>query len=437
MTRRKQRGRNRARAAATRARACLERIVGRVRRQPLTHNRDYMLLWTGSTVSALGSQVSTVAYPLLILALTGSAAKAGIVGLAKWLPLALFSLPAGVLADRVDRKRLMIGCDTIRALALASIPVALWLGRPSYLQIDGVAFLDGALFETTFVCERGALSRVVPAEQLPEAVAQTQAREFAAILAGPPLGGLLFAASRTLPFLADAGSFLASVLGLSLTRGDFQAERTARHKTWSEPIEGIRWLWRRPFFRATALLFSAGNPYFTGLYLLAILLAKHHGASSAAIGAMFAIAGAGGVAGALLAGPLLKRVSLRTALLSGNWLLAAGAPALLLVHSAILIGMVIALAELLTPLVNALVTGARVAATPDGLQGRVQAGATTIAMSIGWLGPLAVGVVFGAAGPTATILLAFGWALALALVTTFVPSLREGPMVPEPAVAEA
>jgi predicted MFS family arabinose efflux permease len=414
-----------------------QRIVGPMRRQPLTRNRDYMLLWTGSTVSALGSQVSTVAYPLLILALTGSAAQAGVVGLAKWLPLAVFSLPAGVLADRVDRKRLMIACDAIRALALASIPVALWAGRPTFGQIAGVAFLDGALFTVTFVSERGALSRVVPAEQLPEAVAQTQAREFAAILAGPPLGGLLFAASRALPFLADAGSFLGSMVGLSFTRADFQTPRIARRRTWSEPVEGIRWLWQRPFYRATVLLFAAGNPYFTGLYLLAILLARHHGASSAAIGAMFAIAGGGGVAGALLAGPLLKRLSLRTALLSGNWLLAVGAPLLLLVHSAVLIGIVIAIAELLTPLVNAIVSGARVAATPDELQGRVQAAATAVSMSFGWLGPLAVGVVFAAAGPAATVVAAFGWALGLALATTFAPSLRDGPGAPEPAVAEA
>jgi hypothetical protein len=58
-------------------------------------------------------------------------------------------------------------------------------------------------------------------------------------------------------------------------------------------------------------------------------------------------------------------------------------------------------------------------------------------MSIGWLGPLMVGIVFSAAGPAATVLLAFGWAVGLALVTTFVPSLREGPGAPEPAVAEA
>ena len=251
-----------------------QRIVGPVKPTPLSGNRDYVLLWSSSTVSALGSQVSTVAYPLLILSLTGSAAKAGVVGLATWLPLAVFSLPAGVVADRVDRKRLMISCDLIRLLAVASIQLASWIGSPSFLQIVIVAFLDGALFTTSFVCERGALSRVVAPDQRPDAVAQTQAREPDAILAGPPLGGLLFAAARALPLLFDAGSFLASMIGLSLTRADFQAERVARSRSWSEPVEGLRWLWQRPFFRATVLLFAGGNPYFTGLYLLAILLAR-------------------------------------------------------------------------------------------------------------------------------------------------------------------
>ena len=76
-----------------------------MRRVRLVKNRDFMLLWTGEAVSQLGSQASTVAFPLLVLSLTGSAAKAGIVGLAKWLPLALTALPAGMAADRFDRKR--------------------------------------------------------------------------------------------------------------------------------------------------------------------------------------------------------------------------------------------------------------------------------------------------------------------------------------------
>lgn len=187
---------------------------------PLLRNRDFMLLWSGEVLSELGSQTSTVAYPLLILALTGSAAKAGVVGLAKWLPLTLFALPAGVLADRVDRKRLMIGCDAVRMLGAASIVAALWLGRPAYLQVVAVAFLDGALFITSHICERGALRQVVAPEQLQDAVAQNEARYFSASIVGPPLGGVLFAAARSLPFVADTASFLSSMTAISFTRAN-------------------------------------------------------------------------------------------------------------------------------------------------------------------------------------------------------------------------
>src|ERR1700761_5084711 len=160
-------------------------------RWPLLSNRDFMLLWGGEVFSELGSQASTVAYPLLVLALTGSASKAGVVGLAKWLPLRVCALPAGGLADRVDRKRLLIACDLIRLVAAASIVVALLVGRPSLAQILVAAFLDGALFMTAHITERGALSQLVPAEHLQDAVTQNEPRTFGASIVGPPLGGLL------------------------------------------------------------------------------------------------------------------------------------------------------------------------------------------------------------------------------------------------------
>jgi hypothetical protein len=110
---------------------------------PLRRNRDYMLVWAGQGVSELGSQVSTVAYPLLVLALTHSPAKAGVVGLAATLPLPLLALPAGMLADHFDRKRLMLVCDSIRALALAALTIAVFGGSVSYGVVAAVAFLDG------------------------------------------------------------------------------------------------------------------------------------------------------------------------------------------------------------------------------------------------------------------------------------------------------
>ena len=406
----------------------------RAMRPSLVKNRDFMLLWSGEALSQLGSQASTVAFPLLVLALTGSAAKAGIVGLAKWLPLALTALPAGMAADRFDRKRLLLGSDAARALLLASIPVTLWVGRPPFVQIAAVAFLDGCLFTVRYVAERGALPHVVAAEQLPDAVAQNEARLFAANIVGPPLGGLLFAVARALPFGADACSYLVSMATTAATRAKFQsASRPRANEGLGGVAAGVRWLWAEPFFRAASLLFAAGNPLFTGLYLLAILLAKQNGASSQAIGVLFALVGAGGLLGAVLAGPLRRRMRARTALVGEAWLMACVLPLLFVTHAAPLIGLVVAAAEFPTPLTNSFVSGHRVAATPDRLQGRVQAAGTLTSMSLAWLGPLVIGFVFQRAGSSATVLLVCGWAVLLAVVTTSLPALRAGPPVRAPA----
>ncbi len=410
---------------------------GRMRRWSLLHNRDYMLLWGGELLSELGSQSSAVAYPLLILALTGSASRAGVVGLAKWLPLTVFAIPAGALADRVDRKRLMIACDAIRMVGAATIVVMLVISAPSYGQILGVAFVDGALFTTSHVCERGALRQVVPADQVQNAVAQNDARLFAANIAGPPLGGALFAVTRSLPFIADTASFLCSMTMLLLTRARFQNAFSATElRSWnlrSDAGDGVVWLWRNPFFRITSLLFALGNPIYTGLYLLAILLARQHGATAATVGVMLGIIGVGGVIGALCAGAIRRATSARRIILAEQWLLLALVLGLLLIGNALLIGLLIATAEFLTPTVNSLVAGARVAAAPDHIQGRVQAAATMSSMSLGWLGPLAVGVCFEHAGATITILILAGWTLMPASIATLGPSLRRDPPQAAPA----
>ena len=135
---------------------------------PLHRNREFRLLWSGQAISALGSQITLVAYPLLVLAVTGSPAKAGVVGFARQLPIAVLALPAGALADRIDRKRLMVTCDAVRAVALASIPIAIVAGSVPYALIVLVAVIDGAGFVFTYVTERGAMRQLVAPEQLGE-----------------------------------------------------------------------------------------------------------------------------------------------------------------------------------------------------------------------------------------------------------------------------
>src|SRR4051794_23741262 len=113
---------------------------------PLARNRNFLLLQGGQLLSTLGSQASGVAFPLLALALTHSPAKAGLVGFAGILPFPLLMLPAGVLVDRLDRKRVMIVCDAGRAVAMASLGIALAVGHGNYWHLLVVAFLETSFF---------------------------------------------------------------------------------------------------------------------------------------------------------------------------------------------------------------------------------------------------------------------------------------------------
>jgi predicted MFS family arabinose efflux permease len=226
---------------------------------------------------------------------------------------------------------------------------------------------------------------------------------------------------------------------ISLTRTRFQtmpsADAGAPRKIRSDVADGFAWLWQHPFFRTTSILFALGNPVFTGLYLLAILLAKQHGASAATVGVMLAIVGVGGLLGALCAGLIRRALTPRTMIIAEELLLIGAVLALLLVHDALLIGVLIAAADLVTPAVNSVVGGARVAAAPDHLQGRVQAAATMATMSLAWLGPLAAGVCFEHWGSITTILILAGWMLIPLTIATLTRALHGDPLRSIPAVS--
>src|ERR1051326_2639922 len=185
---------------------------------PLWRNRAYLLLWGGQAVSSIGGEASQLALPLLILTLTHSPAQAGFASALRSLAYLLLGLPAGALIDRWDRKRTMILCDVGRALALGSIPLALALHQLTMLQIYLVSLIEGILFVFFGLADSAALPRVVAKTQLPAATAQNEVTDGIVTLIGPSLGGALFGLASTLPFLADAVSYAASVVDRKSTR---------------------------------------------------------------------------------------------------------------------------------------------------------------------------------------------------------------------------
>lgn len=187
-------------------------------RDGLWRNRDFTLLWTGQCLSDLGGAMVELALPLLVLQQTGSPARAGLVGTAGLVTTLVCRLPAGVLADRFDRRRLMITCDVLRLAAYALLGWAVVAGGASLPVILAVVVAGAAATAVFSTAEHASVRSLVSPGQLTSAVARNEARTYGVTLAGPPLGGLLFGLGRALPFFCDALSFLLSLAAVSRIR---------------------------------------------------------------------------------------------------------------------------------------------------------------------------------------------------------------------------
>ena len=382
-----------------------EHNTARKRPIPLWRNLDYMLLWSGQTVSTIGSEVSTLAFPLLILGLTGSPAQAGFAGALRAFPYLVFSLPAGALIDRWDRKRVMILCDAGRGLSMASIPVALAFGHLIIAQLYLVSLIEGTLFVFFNLAEVACLPRVVEKEQLPAASAQHEVTFGITSLVGPSLGGALYSAARMLPFVADAVSYIASVGSLLFIRRQFQQERQAvQNNIWVDIREGLVWLWRQPLIRFMAILTGGFNLILSGFALIIIVLAQQQHASSVTIGLIFAAGGIGALVGAVFAPSLQKRLTFAQAIIGTTCLTVVAIPLYTIAPNALVLGMITVLNFAIGPIYNVVQFSYRLALIPDALQGRVNSVFRLIAFGGQPLGLALTGLLIQTIGVIQTIL---------------------------------
>jgi hypothetical protein len=390
-----------------------------------------MLLQSGQLLSSAGTQSTAIAYPLLVLGLTGSAAKAGAVAFARTLPLALFALPSGVAADRWNRKWLMIGADAVRVVAIGSLAVAILADSTPVWAIALVAFVEGAGAALFATAHAGALRAVVPVPQLPAAAAAQTGREAAVRIAGPPLGGALFGLARSLPFIADAASYAFSFVSLLAMRTPFQEERDVDLSALrSRLAEGFRFLWSRPFLRTCALLFGLANFLGPGLLLAVVVIGTRQGLSGGEIGLLVAAFGACVLLGSLLS-PFVRRVlPVRAVLLLELWTWTGCAVFLVWPDVYVLTAGLLPTA-LAIPSTDSVVHGYRIAITPDRILGRAESVRSTISLLIAPLGPLAAGALLGVVSERATIAVFAAFGLLLAAWGTLSPSIRAAPSLDE------
>ena len=404
-----------------------------IQRRPrsLWRNRDFVLLWSGQLISTAGTQVTSLALPLLILAITNSPAQAGIVAACGSLPRFLLALPAGALVDRWDRKRVMIVCDSVQVVALGSIPVALALNHLSMFQLYLVALSQGVCFVFFWLARLAALPRVVPKEQLPAAVAQNEVAESTVTLLSPPLGGLIFSLGRALPFLGDAISYAVSVISLCFIRVPFQMERKTRgaatpRQLFAEMLVGMRWLWHSPLIRFMSFVY-AGFALAGGYELGVIVLATERQATPFIIGLIFAAGGVGGLLGALIAPRLQRRFRFGQLIPVLQWGYPLANILYVLAPNPLLMALVEAGMMAVDQVYDVVWPSYRMALIPDELQGRVNSVYRMIARATPPLGLALTGVLLQRLGGLTTIALLGLFPLAMALLATTSRAIRAAP----------
>lgn len=404
---------------------------------PLHHNRDFLCLWSGQAVSTLGSQASRVAYPLLVLALTGSAAKAGLAGAAATLPYLVFPLLAGAYADRWDRRLLMIGCDVLRLLALACVAVAALIHAVTYQQVLLAGFAEGVGTVWYTVTSRGAVPMLVHPSQRTAAVSRGEARTYGAQIAGQAAGGALFGVSRFLPFAADALSYLASLGTLAMIRTPMQeaAAPDTVHGLWHELGAGLRWTVRQPFLRDSSVVSAVVNLLFQVQSLAVIVLARGDDASSALIGAIVACGGLGGLLGSFAAPALVHRIRPGVIIVGCLWLAALCLAAICVVPGPLWLCPVLTVLGLVMGPWNVATQAYRMRITPNWMLARV----SSVSFQVAWgaipLGSLLAGVLLSSLSPVTTMGIAASLLAVTAVAATAARSMRRAGSASDPYLA--
>ena len=399
--------------------------------ESLWRNREFNLLWVSQSLSDVGNSISTLAVPLLVLALTHSPVQAGLVGTVGLIVMVLCRLPAGVLVDRIDRRRLMLAADAIRLVVYLALAVTVLRDRASVPLIIAVTVVGSACNAVFGTAEHSALRNIVRPGQLPAAVARNEARSYGTSLAGQPLGGLLFGIGWALPFVGNAMTFLASMTGVALVRKPLQEPRAATSATpVAELTEGLRFVFGNPFLRAVLVVAAPLNFAINGIIFTIIVTLQRHDTAPVVIGTVETIVAVGGLLGALAAPALHRRFRLPVLIRGICWTAAGFMAISALLTSSILAAVPVAVAVFLGPASNAALFGHQAAITPDRLQGRVVSVIIVVATSVASSAPLLAGVMITAWGSPAAVLVfaaAVGGAAVAATVSRGISSMEPVP----------
>lgn len=368
--------------------------------------RRFAVLWSSSTASAFGTGLATVATPLFVASQTSDPLLVSSAAAVTWLPWLLFALPGGVLVDRLDRRRLMVLVDCLRAAAMAALVAAVL----THTAALGVLLVVLFFVSTGEVIERSAGQALVPALVPRDRLERANGWLFGGAMVGQqmvagPLGGWLFAVAAAAPFLANAATFVLSAVVLSLLPGSFRAAPAATGAVRSvrrEVLDGLRWLAHQRLLRTMALLIGLLNVTLTAALAVLVLLARQRlGLGSVGYGLLFTALAVGGLLGALLGDRLVARFTATWTIRIGLIVEAATHLVLATSRSAVVVGAVLFLFGVHGALWGMVGNSLRQRLAPPEMLGRV--GSSTLFVSAGGncLGAVLGGGLAAAFGLTA------------------------------------
>lgn len=361
--------------------------------------KNYWKLWTASVTTNFGDGVATIAYPWLASTITRDGFKLGLVVLAGRLPWLVFSLPAGVITDRVDRRKLIVAMDLARGALTLGVAVLVVSAMPvlSENAMLGALIVASLLLGMAEVLRDNSAQTILPAIVTPENLEKANGRMWGAEMVmnsfvGPPVAGLLLAVAFALPFFVDAGTFFVAAALIMSISGDFRPKEAPKvHSVRADLKEGFAWLWGHDLFRPLAITLGILNGTAAAAFATMVLFVQEIlGLEATAFGLLLTAGAVGGVVGSLVAdkvaGRLGKSRSLMLTLIGGSLTLVV----IGLTSMAPLVWAMEVVSAFLGVVWNVITVSLRQRAIPDHLLGRVN----SVYRFFGW-GMMSIGALIG------------------------------------------
>lgn len=391
---------------------------------PLRRNRDFVVLWSARAVSELADRTTMLAYPIVAVAVTRSAAEAGVVAMMVALGRMIFRLPAGALADRFERRSTMWVADACRAALMLAMALLVASGHASVVPLAAVALLDGALVSLFAPAERAAIRQVVPTGQLGSALAQNQARASLAAMAGPPIAGVLVGFGLSRPFLFTALLCASAAVVVRLLLSPLAPSAAA-----SEPIltaigRGLAFIRYDRFLRLFFLIYVPVNLAASGVVFGFIASAVGTGVPPATVGLVLTAAAVAAVAGAVTTPWLHRRMPASVLVVIALWAMAVTPVAVLVSDRPVTVAAVLSLGFFASPIADVTWNTAVSLRTPVEFQGRVASVVFLAGGAGNALGPLLVGALLAATVVPVTVAVLTLAIAASAMVASVSPTLR-------------